>query len=555
MLAGCIPWPGDLARIYREKGYWQEITLAEVLDRAAARGPDRVALVHGATRVTFGEVKARADRLAAHFVALGLKPRDRVIFQLDNRPELVYAFFALMRVGIIPVMALPPHRKYEIGHFLRHSGAVGYLIPQEVRRFDYRPLAAELAAEIPELRHVLVCGTALAGQTSLTALLEDEPPAWATAALPTHRPPPDEVALMLLSGGTTGLPKLIPRTHNDFLCGASAAAAAAAFDADTVFCAVLPMAHNYTLAAPGVLGTFSRSGRVVIAPDTEAETIFALIERERVTAISAAVPLVAKWMASAVPERHDLTSLRLFMNGGAKLAPEMRRRIEWRIGCTFVESFGTGEGLLNQTRLDDPDEIRFDSSGRPVCPGDEIKIIDEDGNELPDGTVGELAARGPYTIRGYYNAPEINARAFTADGFYRMGDAVKKVGGYLYVEGRKKDLINRGGEKISSEEIENLILGNPKVESVCVVAMPDDVYGEKACAFVILAPGQTMTLPELTAFLLAQGIAKFKLPERLEVTDEFPISPAGKILRRELRSAIAAKIAAEKEAGNAGVQV
>ena len=223
------------------------------------------------------------------------------------------------------------------------------------------------------------------------------------------------------------------------------------------------------------------------------------------------------------------------MNGGAKLVPELRRRVEQRFGCAFQESFGTGEGLLNMTRLDDPPEIRFTSSGRPISPADEIRIVDEQGNDVADGAVGELVCRGPYTVRGYYNAPDKDRAAFTNDGYYRMGDMVRRVGGNLYVEGRLKDIINRGGEKISCEEVENYILGHPKIKNVCIVAMPDATFGEKACAFVIPVAGETIDLDEIKTFLLGRDIAKFKLPERLTVVNEFPISPAGKILRRELR--------------------
>jgi 2,3-dihydroxybenzoate-AMP ligase len=249
---------------------------------------------------------------------------------------------------------------------------------------------------------------------------------------------------------------------------------------------------------------------------------------------------------SSAPESFDLRSLKVFMSGGAKLAPELRRRVEQRFKCIYQESFGTAEGLLNMTRLDDPEEIRLTSSGRPVSPGDEIKVIDEHGRELPDGEVGELVCRGPYTMRGYYKAPEATAAAYTADGFYRMGDAVRKIGRDLYVEGRLKDLINRGGEKISCEEIENHLLAHPKIKSACVVAMPDKVFGEKACAFVILRGSSELSFEELKSYLLERDIAKFKLPERLEIVPEFPISAAGKILRRELRDVIAQRIAAEQ---------
>jgi 2,3-dihydroxybenzoate-AMP ligase len=238
------------------------------------------------------------------------------------------------------------------------------------------------------------------------------------------------------------------------------------------------------------------------------------------------------------------------MSGGAKLAPELRRRVEQRFKCIYQESFGTAEGLLSMTRLDDPEEIRLTSSGRPISAGDEVKVVDEHGQELPDGEVGELICRGPYTVRGYYNAPEATSAAYTADGFYRMGDAVRKIGTHLYVEGRLKDLINRGGEKISCEEVENLLLAHPKITSACVVAIPDDVFGEKACAFVIPRENTALSFEELKSFLLARDIAKFKLPERLEIVRELPISPAGKILRRELRDMIARRIEKERKLGS-----
>jgi 2,3-dihydroxybenzoate-AMP ligase len=278
--------------------------------------------------------------------------------------------------------------------------------------------------------------------------------------------------------------------------------------------------------------------------------VFPLIERERVTLASAAVPLVTNWLNSTVPERCDLSSLRVMQNGGARLAPALRRQVEQRFGCIFQEDFGTAEGLLSIVRLDDDDEKRFNSSGCPISPGDEIRVVDDLGRDVLDDEPGELIVRGPYTIRGYYNAPEINEQAFTADGYYRMGDVVRRRDGYVYVEGRKKDLINRGGEKISCDEVEGYILAHPGVKGACLVAMPDPVYGEKACAFVIPKPGESISFAELVEFLLSQRIAKFKLPERLEIVDEFPISPAGKILRRRLREMIVERIGAE--AGAAG---
>jgi 2,3-dihydroxybenzoate-AMP ligase len=543
MLQGCTAWPEEAARRYRRQGYWADITLYGMLLCSAAAAPDRVALVDSMRRVTYAELRIAVDRLAGRLIDLGFRPLDRVVFQLPNSIEFVIVFFASVKIGVIPVLALPAHRREEISHIFAHTKAVGYVVPDVWHGYDYRALAADVGGLAPSLRSVLVLGEPAPGQISLFDLMALDS-GRQDADVPTgFLPAPDEVALMLLSGGTTGMPKLIPRTHNDYVYNCRQSGTTAGFSAATVFLAVLPMAHNYTLGCPGVLGALAHGGTAVIAPDAGIETIARLIEAERVTVVSAAVPLIVNWLNADLAGHRDLSSLRVVMNGGAKLVPELRRRVEQRFGCTFQESFGTGEGLLNMTRLDDPPEIRFTSSGRPISPADEIRIVDEQGNDVADGTVGELICRGPYTVRGYYNAPDKDRVAFTADGYYRMGDMVRRVGGNLYVEGRLKDIINRGGEKISCEEVENYILGHPKIKNVCVVAMPDATFGEKACAFVIPVAGETVGLDEIKSFLLARNIAKFKLPERLTVVNEFPISPAGKILRRELREVAASAYA------------
>jgi len=548
MLEGCTAWPEEFARRYRQQGYWAGITLYDMLVGSIRATPARIALVHGDRRLSYAQLGDAIDRLSKGLIRLGFRPGERVIFQLPNSLELVITFFALVRIGVIPIMALPAHRREEISHFAAHVQAVGYFVPDSWRSFDYRRLAADILIDIPTLRYVIVLGTPEVGQISLSDLLQanerDQPIQVADFA-----PSPDDVALMLLSGGTTGLPKMIPRTHNDYVYNCRQSGAVAGFGSNSVLLALLPMAHNYTLGCPGVLGVLAFGGKAVIATDTTIETVARLIEEERVSVISAGVPLIVNWLNSTTPQRRDFSSLRVLMNGGAKLAPELRRRVELRFGCAFQESFGTGEGLLNMTRLDDPAEIRFASSGRPISPADEIRIVDSQGREVVEGEAGELQCRGPYTIRGYYNAPEKTRAAFTADGFYCTGDLVRQVNGNLYVEGRIKDIINRGGEKISCEEIENYILAHPKVKNACVVAMPDPVFGEKACAFVILIDGATINLRELNGYLLRRDIAKFKLPERLKLLQEFPTSPAGKILRRELRQIITDEIALERAQG------
>jgi len=545
MLEGAIAWPEDFAQRYQREGWWQDVRIFDVLARAAQRAPEKAAIVTVDRRISYAELLRDANLLAARFRALGIAPGDRVVMQLPNIPEFVAVYFALARIGAIPVMALRAHRQAEVRHFLAASGATAYVIADRIGNFDYRTMARELQAQAPALRHVVVVGEPLAGQHSLAGLRSEA----ATAEPVAGDTPidPGEVATMLLSGGTTSMSKLIPRTHRDYVLNARLCGKAAGFDASTVFMAILPLGHNYNLASPGMLGTFYYGGTLVLAPSADADDVFSLVQRERVTVIAAVVPLIATWLASDIEMRYDLSSLRVVQNGGARLAPELRSRLRERFGCIPQEIYGTAEGLINMTRLDDPDELLLHSSGAPVCEADEIRIIDDDGNELPDGEAGELVTRGPYTIRGYYDAPDKNAEAFTDDGFYRMGDIVRKRGRYVFAEGRKKDMINRGGEKISCEEVENLIFAHPKVKAVTLVAMPDRVFGEKACAFVIAQPGETLGFEELVGFLRQQDIASFKLPERLELVDDFPVSPVGKILKRQLREMIAERIEQERK--------
>ena len=541
MLQGTVDWPAETAARYRAAGLWDGSTLFGLLRGSAARWPDKAALVAGDRRLSYAELQQQATRLAARLLRLGLAPRDRVVMQLPNILEFAVVYFALARIGAIPVMALRPHRHAEIRHFLNASGARAYVIAERIGDFDYRNMVEQLRAEAPALRHVIVVGDALPGQQAYADLVREGP--FEPPEVPVD---PAEVGTMLLSGGTTSMSKLIPRTHQDYVLNARLCGRAAGFDEGTVFMAILPLGHNYNLASPGMLATLLYGGTVVLAPSTQTDEIFATVQRERVTHIAAVVPLIATWLASDVETRYDLRSLRVVQNGGARLAPELRARLRERFGCTPQEIYGTAEGLINMTRLDDADEPLLNSSGAPVCDEDEIRVLDEQDRDVAEGESGELVTRGPYTIRGYYDAADKNAEAFTADGFYRMGDIVRKRGRHVYAEGRRNDFINRGGEKISCEEIENLMFAHPKVKSATLVAMPDAVFGEKACAFVVPHPGQSLSFDELIAFLLRQQIASFKLPERLEIVDELPVSPVGKILKRQLREAIALKLQQEQ---------
>jgi 2,3-dihydroxybenzoate-AMP ligase len=543
MLDGCVPWPPKAAARFRQLGLWEDITVSEMVERTMRAMPDKPAVVFGDRRISYQELVRSSKRLALALLDLGLKPRDRVVVQLPNVPEFVIAYLALNWMGAIPVMALRAHRHAEVRHFIGGSGATAYLVADAIGSFDYRPMAAEMAAEFPFLRHVIVAGEPAPGQQALDPLIDGRTVDDSTVAarLATVRPSADEVSTMLLSGGTTSVSKLIPRTHNDYVLNARLCAKAAGFDRDTVFMAILPLGHNYNLASPGLLGTFHAGGTVVVAAGTDIEATFALVERERVSVIASVVPLISNWLNSDVPRRHDLSSLKVVQNGGARLAPELRIRLREQLRCTPQEIYGTAEGLINMTRLDDPDDLLLESSGAPVSEFDEIKVLDDDDREVPDGEVGELVTRGPYTIRGYYNAPEKNAEAFTPDGFYRMGDIVRKRGRHVFTEGRRKDLINRGGEKINAEEVELLLLAHPHVVEAALVAMPDPRLGERGCAY-LATDGTPVTLADLQHHLRALDVAKFKWPERVELLEALPRTKVGKLDKLAMAADITARL-------------
>jgi len=550
MLPGCVPFPAEFAERYRREGYWRGERLGDLLRRWAAAGGDRIAVSAagpaGPASMTYAELDAAADRLAAGLRHLGLRRGERVVVQLPNVVEFPAVCFGLLRLGALPVFALPPHREHEIGYLAEHAEAVAYLACDTFGGFRYGELGLAARKASPGLRHVLLLDgpdDAADGVVDLRRLL-DAPldPAEARAAADADPPDPADVALFLLSGGTTGLPKLIPRTHDDYAYNVSASAELCGLGPDTVYLVALPAAHNFPLGCPGVMGTLAAGGRVVMAPSARPEDAMAVVEAERVT-ITALVPaLVIRWLEANAGGRFDLGSLEVLQVGGARLVPEVARRVGPAFGCRVQQVFGMAEGLLNYTRLDDPDDVVVETQGRPLSPADEILVVGPDGRAVPDGEPGELLTRGPYTIRGYYRAEAHNAAAFTADGFYRSGDIVRlHPSGNLTVEGRAKDLINRGGEKISAEEIENLLIAHPAVREAAAVAMPHPVLGEQICAYLVLRAGETVDLAQLSAYLEERGVARFKWPERIEVVEALPVTNVGKVDKKKLRDDIAAK--------------
>jgi 2,3-dihydroxybenzoate-AMP ligase len=547
MLDGVVPFPPEFAARYRARGHWRDQSLATEFAAMFKKFADRVAVIDGARAFTYREVDAISDNLALNLLALGLRPLDRAVLLLPNVAEFVLLYFALQKLGAIPIAALATHRHTEISQFVRIAGAAACFYPETQSDFRFAPMIERVARESAALKFRVVLGAPGPGEHALRALI-DAPARLPRSALDLIKIDPTDPAIFQLSGGTTGVPKLIPRTHNDYAYNSKTAADVVGVTGESVLLLVLPIAHNLPLACPGIQGFLFKGGKVVVSASARPADMFALIERHKVTHLKVVPALLIRLINDAAIARFDLSSLQVIQSGGQRMQPEVRLRTQALIPSAFVqENFGMSEGVLMFVRRDDPEDVRLETCGRPISADDEIRLVDDEGREVALGEVGELTCRGPYTLRGYYGVPDYNARQFTPDGFYRSGDLMRQhpSGNYI-VEGRKKDLINRGGEKISAEEIENLILMHPAVQNVACVPMPDATLGERMCACVIARAGSDLSLPALIEFLVAKEIAKFKLPERLELLTEFPVSTFGKVSKKTLGEMVAAKLAEER---------
>lgn len=541
---GVVRWPDDVAASYVEQGFWQGRALGDVLREVADRTPDAPALVDGRTRLTHAELADAADAAASGLADLGIAAGDRIVVQLPNCWEFVVLTLGCLRSGVVPVMALPGHRRIELEHLVGQAEAVAIAVPDRMAGHDHQTTAHELGVD-----HVLATGDEVfPGSVDLRELCTGPGDAGADrarwdAATPGSR----DVAVFLLSGGTTGLPKLIARTHDDYAYNARASAELCGLDADTRYLVSLPAGHNFPLACPGILGSLLAGGQVVLLASPEPGRAFATIVEHGVTHTAVVPAVAARWLEHAIEHGAAGDSLRVLQVGGARLADELAHRVRPVLGAQLQQVFGMAEGLLNYTRLDDPDEVVCTTQGRPLSPGDEVRLVDERDRDVPDGDPGSLLTRGPYTPRGYYNAPEQNERAFTADGWYRCGDICRRTAeGNLVVEGRDKDMINRGGEKISAEHVENLVYQVPGVSQAAAVSMPCPSLGERVCVYVVPRPGEAVTLDGIRDAMLAAGSARFTLPEHLVVVDELLTTTVGKIDKKALREDLEVRLEAQR---------
>ena len=534
-LEGAIPYSKQIIEEYTAKGWWDNLTYGDVLDRTVARYPDKIAVVDERCRLTYAQLKEKVDRFAIALLKLGAKKYDRMLIQLPNRYEFLVAFYAMQRIGAVPFIAIPRHEYREISHFFNLAGPVGWIVPLRDGKRKFLPLIDEVRPQARSLKYLIMLedGEALPpdalsmGKLIDDVKLEDYPPDY----LAQFRPDPNDVALLLPTGGTTGLPKAVPRTDNSFLVRNKYSARDVTSD-DAQLLAT-PIGHALALQGP-VNGAILKGATLILVNVPRPKEILKAIEKERVT-YATLVPAQLEAIVNYPDlDKYDLRSLRLIGTSAAALPPETARKaMEFfgNLGCTFKgSSLGSSEGTYASISPDDPPQKKLTTVGRALAPGDHLKVIDEEERELPPNTEGELVSKGPGVFTGYYKAPEENKQVFTHDGYFRTGDLAKiDEQGYITITGRKKDIIRRGGETIIPSEIESILYTHPDIKDVAVVGMPDPQMGERACAYVVPKPGKTIAFNEMLSFLKSRGASVLLLPERLEIIDELPLTSVGKM--------------------------
>ncbi|MCT8341388.1 MULTISPECIES: (2,3-dihydroxybenzoyl)adenylate synthase [Photorhabdus] len=536
------PWPVELAERYREKGYWLGKPLTDILYKQCQRQPEAIAIICGDRKFSYHQLDQQSSALAKNLTSVGIKRGDTAIVQLPNIAEFYITFFALLKMGVVPINALFSHNKLELLAYAQQIDPSLIVFSSEHSLLQNNDFLEQLKTHCPRLRNIVVDG----GKIQYTnELYTNELKPWLepiNLPLNFEATRSDEVAFFQLSGGSTGTPKLIPRTHDDYYYSVRRSVEICELTQQTRYLCALPAQHNYPLSSPGALGVFYAGGCVILATDPGPTTCFPLIREHKVTMTSLVPSAVALWIQTMRKYEYSLESLRLLQVGGAKLSESVARVIPKFFSCKLQQIFGMAEGLVCYTRLNDDDERIFTTQGRPMSEDDEIRIVDDQGNIQAPGSAGMLIIRGPYTFRGYYKSPEHNAKVFDKEGFYYSGDlAYMTKEGYVCIVGREKDQINRGGEKIASEEIESLLLKHEGVIHSALVSMPDPLMGEKSCAFIVVADPNINTL-QLRKYLRGMGIAEYKLPDRFEIIDVMPVTPVGKIDKLLLRKIIRDKL-------------
>ncbi len=525
---------------YNRRRWWLGMTWGDMFDKATDIYPDKIGLVDDVGQWTYSQLRDKVDRLAISFIKHGIKPRDWVLLQFPNWHEYVLAFFAMQKIGALTLLLIPRHNQSEINHLCAQTKPVAWIVPKQYGKIDYQPIIDDVLKENPQIKHVIkVRAEKGGGYPTLDEMIEEaELTKENLKALEERRPDPDEVSHIMPTGGTTGLPKASVRTHNSYITNVEYHSRAWEITSNDTLMVVTPVGHSMAMHW-GIGAAFLNFAKLVLLDSTQPEDICHWIQKEKVTAIPSVPALIARVINMEDLDKFDLSSLRKISVGGAPSTPELLRGAYDKLKCIVINGFGSSEGTNTATRPGDSMDIICNSVGRPACPYDTIKVIDDAGKEVPAGMEGELVSKGPGVFTGYFKSQEENREIFTEDGFFKTGDKARKDQfGNITITGRLKDIINRGGEKISALEIEHRLSAHPQIHEAAVVGMPDQILGERICAYVVPKQGANPTFDEIVAFLKGNGASVQQLPERIELVEDLPVTKVGKVDKKVLREDI-----------------
>lgn len=521
---------------YRQQGLWGDASLADYWQQTARAMPDKIAVVdnHGAS-YTYSALDHAASCLANWMLAKGIESGDRIAFQLPGWCEFTVIYLACLKIGAVSVPLLPSWREAELVWVLNKCQAKMFFAPTLFKQTCPVDLILPLQNQLPQLQQIVGVDK-LAPATSslsLSQIIADNTPL--TTAITTHG---DELAAVLFTSGTEGLPKGVMLTHNNILASERAYCARLNLTWQDVFMMPAPLGHA-TGFLHGVTAPFLIGARSVLLDIFTPDACLALLEQQRCTCMLGATPFVYDLLNVLEKQPADLSALRFFLCGGTTIPKKVARECQ-QLGIKLLSVYGSTESSPHAVvNLDDP-LSRFMHTDGYAAAGVEIKVVDDARKTLPPGCEGEEASRGPNVFMGYFDEPELTARALDEEGWYYSGDLCRMdEAGYIKITGRKKDIIVRGGENISSREVEDILLQHPKIHDACVVAMPDERLGERSCAYVVLkAPHHSLSLEEVVAFFSRKRVAKYKYPEHIVVIEKLPRTASGKIQKFLLRKDI-----------------
>jgi non-ribosomal peptide synthetase component E (peptide arylation enzyme) len=526
--------PAALAQKYTREKLWLDRTVFDILDERAKAHPHRVAIKDRSGATTYGQLKDRIERAAQFYRSIGIRKGDVVTIQLPNRVEFAVAFIALELLGAIANKVNPDFRARELDYMLKFSGSSAYVFPKEWKDFDYAGMARGLAQGNLDLKRLIVLGGAVQGMYDFDAGVAAAPP---IATADRVHMDPNEVCRMCFTSGTTGNPKCALHSFNTTLYAVDLLNTDMQVTEREVMLVFLPLGLNWGYIT--LLQNILAGGRLVLMERFNPRAALELIQNERVTYIPTAPAGLVALLNAPDSKSFDVSSLRVVITGGASAAVETIREYQKRMKGHLIELYGMLEaGFQTYTRFtDDPQKVNG-TIGRPVR-AMELRIVDAQGNDVPQGEIGELMSRGPSIHLGYHNNPAANAAAFNDEGWFRTGDLGRVVDadGNVQITGRSKEIINRGGKKFFPREVEEILYTHPGVMHAAMIGMPDPRFGERNCLCVVPKGDKAPTLEEFVAFLRDQ-VADYKLPESVEEFSELPMTGSGKIQRHVLRDLV-----------------